>query len=430
QFDKEDLHQLWTLVKETFSIKQATRDKEKELWVELKRLFEPNFEDHLWTHHQAFMHDTLDWKLYHTCGVHHVSTKDQEIFMLVEKDYPLRKGLATVMIIPDEELLEASSLGDYVDKKRTSGICTFVGYCLTSWFSKKQTALAISTTEAEYVITKKACQQALWMKQALLDYDIRLDDVPIMRSVAICLDLLRYSIYVILLYQTRMPNNVKTYDGTGDPEDHVKIFQATEQVKWWAMPTWCHMFNSILIWAAIVWFDELPPESVDSYKDLKAALLAYFMQQKKYVKDPVEIHNIKQRDGETIEDFIERSEHYNLVYFVAKQMEFVIKQPGLILPNSMLLTRLFKYVISMNPELSNDRYVLYDHVMYSLTAQQERKTRNDYGMRRGVSSTSSSSTFGQPSSSHLNNDDNDGNDEGTSHASTHSPTCFVNSLKN
>nr|GEU53957.1 hypothetical protein [Tanacetum cinerariifolium] len=47
----EDLHQLWTLVKETFSIKHATRDKEKELWVELKRLFEPNFEDQLWTYH-------------------------------------------------------------------------------------------------------------------------------------------------------------------------------------------------------------------------------------------------------------------------------------------------------------------------------------------------------------------------------------------
>nr|GEW97577.1 reverse transcriptase domain-containing protein [Tanacetum cinerariifolium] len=55
-----------------------------------------------------------------------------------------------------------------------------------------------------------------------------------------------------------------------------------------------------------VWFDELPPESVDSYKDLKASFLAYFMQQKKYVKDPVELHNIKQKDGETIEDFMER----------------------------------------------------------------------------------------------------------------------------
>ncbi|GJU05997.1 reverse transcriptase domain-containing protein [Tanacetum coccineum] len=57
---------------------------------------------------------------------------------------------------------------------------------------------------------------------------------------------------------------------------------------------------------ARVWFDELSPESIDGYKDLKAAFLAYFMQQKKYVKDPVEIYNIKQRDGETIEDFMER----------------------------------------------------------------------------------------------------------------------------
>ncbi|GJU00190.1 retrovirus-related pol polyprotein from transposon TNT 1-94 [Tanacetum coccineum] len=45
---------------------------------------------------------------------------------------------------------------------------------------EKQTALAISTTEAEYVSAGKACQQALWMKQALIDYDVRLDDVPIM----------------------------------------------------------------------------------------------------------------------------------------------------------------------------------------------------------------------------------------------------------
>ncbi|GJV40015.1 hypothetical protein Tco_1418455 [Tanacetum coccineum] len=74
--------------------------------------------------------------------------------------------------------------GYYVDRKSTSGICTFVGCCLTSWFSKKQTALAISTTEAEY-----ACQQALWMKQALIDYDIRLDDVPIMCDNKSAIDL-------------------------------------------------------------------------------------------------------------------------------------------------------------------------------------------------------------------------------------------------
>ncbi|GJS86113.1 hypothetical protein Tco_0752654 [Tanacetum coccineum] len=87
--------------------------------------------------------------------------------------YPKRTGIETVVYA------DSDHVGDYVDQKSTSSICTFAGCCLTSWFSKKQTALAISTTEAEYVSARKACQQALWMKQALIDYDVRLDDVPI-----------------------------------------------------------------------------------------------------------------------------------------------------------------------------------------------------------------------------------------------------------
>nr|GEV81980.1 retrovirus-related Pol polyprotein from transposon TNT 1-94 [Tanacetum cinerariifolium] len=67
---------------------------------------------------------------------------------------------------------DSDHAGDYVDRKSTSGICTFMGCCLTYWFSKKQTALAISTTKFEYVSVEKACQQALWMKQALIDYDV------------------------------------------------------------------------------------------------------------------------------------------------------------------------------------------------------------------------------------------------------------------
>nr|GFA70633.1 hypothetical protein [Tanacetum cinerariifolium] len=96
--DREDLNQLWELVKETLSIRLATSDKEMEIWVELKRLYEPDVKDQLWTHTQNLMHAPIEWKLYDTCGVHHVTSKDKEIFMLVEKDYPLRKGLAIVMI--------------------------------------------------------------------------------------------------------------------------------------------------------------------------------------------------------------------------------------------------------------------------------------------------------------------------------------------
>ncbi|GKE60970.1 hypothetical protein Tco_1511337, partial [Tanacetum coccineum] len=63
-----------------------------------------------------------------------------------------------------------------------------------------------------------------------------------------------------------------------DPEDHLKIFQATAKVKRWAMPTGCHMFNSTLTGSA----------------------------RKKCIKDHVEIHHIKQRKGEYTEDFVHR----------------------------------------------------------------------------------------------------------------------------
>ncbi|GJU78719.1 hypothetical protein Tco_1275789 [Tanacetum coccineum] len=64
-------------------------------------------------------------------------------------------------------------------------------------------------------------------------------------------------------------SHVKMYDGSEDPEDHLKIFQAAAKVERWAMPTWCHMFNSTLTGYARVWFDDLLPESIDSVKRIE-----------------------------------------------------------------------------------------------------------------------------------------------------------------
>nr|GEV19121.1 reverse transcriptase domain-containing protein [Tanacetum cinerariifolium] len=91
--------------------------------------------------------------------------------------------------------------------------------------------------------------------------------------------------------KTRMPSHIKTYDGSEDLEDHLKIFQAVAKMERWAMPTW-------------VWFDDLPKESIDSYDDLRKAFLENNLEQKKYIKDPVEIHNIMQRNGESKEEFV------------------------------------------------------------------------------------------------------------------------------
>nr|GEZ45481.1 hypothetical protein [Tanacetum cinerariifolium] len=48
KFDREDLDKLWSLVKETCSTTEVIDEKAKELWVELKRLYEPNSRDPLW----------------------------------------------------------------------------------------------------------------------------------------------------------------------------------------------------------------------------------------------------------------------------------------------------------------------------------------------------------------------------------------------
>ncbi|GJU39009.1 hypothetical protein Tco_1191966 [Tanacetum coccineum] len=97
-FDRDDLVKLWSLVHERFDSTEPTKNKERELWVKLKRLFEPDDNDILWKL-QRYMHDPLKWRLYDTCVVHHVFTeRGHDIFMLIKKDYPLTRALMTLML--------------------------------------------------------------------------------------------------------------------------------------------------------------------------------------------------------------------------------------------------------------------------------------------------------------------------------------------
>ncbi|GJS53120.1 putative ribonuclease H-like domain-containing protein [Tanacetum coccineum] len=62
--------------------------------------------------------------------------------------------------------LVAYSNSDYaaanLDRKSTTGGCQFLGRRLISWQCKKQTIVATSTTEAEYVAAASCCGQVLW----------------------------------------------------------------------------------------------------------------------------------------------------------------------------------------------------------------------------------------------------------------------------
>nr|GEV17668.1 retrovirus-related Pol polyprotein from transposon TNT 1-94 [Tanacetum cinerariifolium] len=72
--------------------------------------------------------------------------------------------------------LVAYSDSDYagasLDRKSTTGGCQFLGCRFIFWQCKKQTVVATSSIEAEYVATASCCAQVLWIHNQLLDYGL------------------------------------------------------------------------------------------------------------------------------------------------------------------------------------------------------------------------------------------------------------------
>ncbi|GJY26766.1 putative ribonuclease H-like domain-containing protein, partial [Tanacetum coccineum] len=77
--------------------------------------------------------------------------------------------------------LESNSDSDYaganLDRKSTTGGCQFLGRRLISWQCKKQTIVATSTTEAEYVAAASCCGQVLWIQNQMDAYEKKLIQV-------------------------------------------------------------------------------------------------------------------------------------------------------------------------------------------------------------------------------------------------------------
>ncbi|KAD4385796.1 hypothetical protein E3N88_25965 [Mikania micrantha] len=84
--------------------------------------------------------------------------------------------------------LVAFSDSDYagckLSRKSTSGGCQFLGNCLVSWQSKKQTSVATSTAEAEYIAAASCTSQILWLQSQLLDYGIKELKTPLLMDSA------------------------------------------------------------------------------------------------------------------------------------------------------------------------------------------------------------------------------------------------------
>lgn len=70
--------------------------------------------------------------------------------------------------------------GDSIDRRSTCGFNIFLNGCLISWSSKKQSIVALSSSEAEYIGLTHCAKEIIWLRQMLVDFGLRPDKPTIL----------------------------------------------------------------------------------------------------------------------------------------------------------------------------------------------------------------------------------------------------------
>nr|GEY29508.1 hypothetical protein [Tanacetum cinerariifolium] len=93
-FDREDLETLWRIVRDRFSTSKPTNFSDEYLLLTLKTMFkEPDGQDAIWRNQKSVHGLALvkRWKLLTSCGVHVITLSTVQLFLLVERRYPLSR---------------------------------------------------------------------------------------------------------------------------------------------------------------------------------------------------------------------------------------------------------------------------------------------------------------------------------------------------
>ncbi|GKV42163.1 hypothetical protein SLEP1_g49600 [Rubroshorea leprosula] len=102
----------------------------------------------------------------------------------------------------------------------------------------------------------------------------------------------------------RIPQ-LETYDGTKDPDDHLHAFYSCMQAQN-TDALMCKIFPSTLRGNARTWYYSLPPRSINSYTELASAFATKFSSRRLIRKTTSELMRVKQRDGESLKNFMSR----------------------------------------------------------------------------------------------------------------------------
>ncbi|GKV39886.1 hypothetical protein SLEP1_g47587 [Rubroshorea leprosula] len=99
---------------------------------------------------------------------------------------------------------------------------------------------------------------------------------------------------------------LETYDGTKDPDDHLHAFYSCMQAQNTSDALMCKIFPSTLRGNARTWYYSLPPRSISSYTEMVSAFATKFSNRRLIRKTTTELMRVKQRDGESLKNYMSR----------------------------------------------------------------------------------------------------------------------------
>ena len=97
---------------------------------------------------------------------------------------------------------------------------------------------------------------------------------------------------------------IKSYDGVKDPLDHLETFKTLMHLKGVPNEIMCKAFPVMLKGPARIWFSQLTPNSISTFKELSAQFTSHFIGGHRYKKSTACLMSIKQREDETLRSYI------------------------------------------------------------------------------------------------------------------------------
>ena len=135
-----------------------------------------------------FVMNTLSQLLTDPRHVYLISTKHILRYLMGTIDYALKYEVNQKINL--EGYVDSDWVGNAIDRKSTLGCCFSMGSGVISWFSRKQSCVALSIAKVEYVAACSASCEAVWLRKLLIDlFDLQLDSTCIYCDNQCCVKL-------------------------------------------------------------------------------------------------------------------------------------------------------------------------------------------------------------------------------------------------